>query len=650
MRDHGGERRWRRRALVATGVVMVTGAVSVPIVLAPQAAEASELATFSSCEELRAWRVEAAAREAGGTLSDAVAVDQPATAGDAVTAAPESTRAVTGSPGGGTGGGTGDTNVAVAGVDELDVVDRIDDRRALVATGGMLALVDLGSATRLDIVPVPFDARITFDPGAGIVWVVGSAQAPVPGSGQEPAVGSGLDSIPGSEASMSSPSWIGGEVEVTRVAVGDDRLVVEGSWTTKGVLVDARRTGERLHVVAVDSAWTSGGGEVPFADGPVPCDQVLYPTAPSGGDATLVVTLPARGEVAPQAAAEVIGSGQLVHVTDDAVYLATPVWDGSAPRTGLHRFDAATLAHTGSGAVEGSLLNQYAMSDYEGFLRVALTHPIPFGRGNPEPAPAVDVAPGRPEVSDRGQPLNEVVVLDTDGELDVVGRTARFGHPGETLHGIRFVGAVAYAVTFLTTDPFYVVDVADPAAPAVVGKVELPGFSAYLHPIADGLVIGVGPGADGRATMRLFDVADPARPTVVDTEILGDDTPVTYDPHAFLGLGGGRVALPATSWSSSTTEPCPLPVPLPGDSGGGTSGGSGGADELVCSPSPLVETTIVVAGTASGAFDVEERIAVVAPEPGSRILAVGDRWALLAGDRLLTVDGAGEVVGEVDLA
>ncbi len=64
----------------------------------------------------------------------------------------------------------------------------------------------------------------------------------------------------------------------------------------------------------------------------------------------------------------------------------------------------------------------------------------------------------------------------------------------------------------------------------------------------------------------------------------------------------------------------------------------------------VVDTTIVVAGTASGTFDVQERIGVVTTEPGSRILAVGDRWALLVGTRLLTVAGNGEVVTEVGLA
>ncbi len=609
--------------MAAAGVVAVTGALSVPLLLDPQAAEASELASFSSCEELKAWRAEAAPRGAGVGFPEGAAADSPAAAGDA--AAPESASRAQAGAG---GGGTGDTNVAVEGVDELDTVDRIDDRRALVATGGSLALVDLAGATRLGAVPVPSDARITFDPSAGVVWVVGSVPSPGPGAGPEPM----QDSV-----ASSSPSWLGGGVEVTRVAVEGDRLVAEGSWTTQGYLVDARRSGERLHVVAVDNAGTGGGGEVPFADGPVPCDQVLHPTAPSGGEATLVVTLAARGEVAPEHAAEVIGSGQLVHVTDDAVYLATPVWDGSTPRTGLHRFDAATLAHTGSGSVEGSLLNQYAMSDHEGFLRVALTHPSAFSR---QPGIAEDDgATVRPGLPGDGAPLNEVVVLDTEGDLEVVGRTDRFGHPGETLHGIRFVGAVAYAVTFLTTDPFYVVDIADPAAPAVVGEVELPGFSAYLHPIADGLVVGVGPGADGRAAMRLFDVTDPARPSVVDTEVLGDDTPVTWDPHALLALGEGRLALPATSWSSSTTEGCPVPLPEP----------VAPDAKVACSPLQQADTTIVVTGTAEGTFEVEERITVATPEPGSRLLAAGDGWALLAGTRLLTLDGGGNVVAELVL-
>ena len=290
----------------------------------------------------------------------------------------------------------------------------------------------------------------------------------------------------------------------------------------------------------------------------MPCDEVLHPVGPSSPEATLLVTLPATGDVVPSHSAEVVGSGQLVHVTSSAAYLATPLWEGETQQTSIHRFDLETLTHTGSGRVEGSLLNTFSMSEHEGTLRVAVTHGGGFGIPIEDVAVsdvAVDVAVTEPVAAQEApELLNEIVVLDTDGELDLLGRTERFGHPGETLQGIRFAGSVAYAVTFLNTDPFYVIDLADAATPRVVGEVELPGFSAYLHPIADGLVVGFGPDGEGRAAMKLFDVSDPSRPQVVDEEVLGDESPVVWDHHAFVSLGEGRFAVP-----SSTLRPLEQP-------------------------------------------------------------------------------------------
>src|SRR3546814_1696652 len=97
--------------------------------------------------------------------------------------------------------------------------------------------------------------------------------------------------------------------------------------------------------------------------------------------------------------------------------------------------------------------------------------PIEPGIGDSSSAAESDAVTPEADLSVE-QPLNEVVVLDTDGDLDVVGRNARFGLPDETLHGLRFVGVTAYAVTFPQTDPFYVVDLADSAQPRVVGEVK----------------------------------------------------------------------------------------------------------------------------------------------------------------------------------
>ena len=81
---------------------------------------------------------------------------------------------------------------------------------------------------------------------------------------------------------------------------------------------------------------------------------------------------------------------------------------------------------------------------------------------------------------------------------------------------MRFVGPIGYVVTFRQTDPLYTIDLRDPARPTVVGELKIPGYSAYLHPVDDGRLIGVGQDAtdQGRVTgtqMSLFDVGEPGR-------------------------------------------------------------------------------------------------------------------------------------------
>ena len=75
--------------------------------------------------------------------------------------------------------------------------------------------------------------------------------------------------------------------------------------------------------------------------------------------------------------------------------------------------------------------------------------------------------------------------------LVTLGRVGGLGR-GERIRAVRFVGDTAYVVTFRQIDPLYTVDLSDPAAPKVLGQLELLGFSAYLHPLGNGLLLGVG--------------------------------------------------------------------------------------------------------------------------------------------------------------
>ena len=111
---------------------------------------------------------------------------------------------------------------------------------------------------------------------------------------------------------------------------------------------------------------------------------------------------------------------------------------------------------------------------------------------------------------------------------------------GERVYSVRFVGDTGYVVTFRQIDPLYTLDLADPARPRVLGELKIPGYSAYLHPVGEDLLLGVGQDAteEGRPTgtqISLFDVSDLRRPARLHTHHLGAGwSEAERDPHAFL--------------------------------------------------------------------------------------------------------------------
>ena len=74
----------------------------------------------------------------------------------------------------------------------------------------------------------------------------------------------------------------------------------------------------------------------------------------------------------------------------------------------------------------------------------------------------------------------------------------------------------------------------------MLGELKIPGYSAYLHPIGEDLLLGVGQDADedGRAQgtqLSIFDVSDLRKPTRLHTEHLGRGwSEAEHDHHAFL--------------------------------------------------------------------------------------------------------------------
>ena len=130
------------------------------------------------------------------------------------------------------------------------------------------------------------------------------------------------------------------------------------------------------------------------------------------------------------------------------------------------------------------------------------------------------------------------------GSLPNANRPEPIGKPNETLYGVRFLGDRAYAVTFLRIDPLYVIDLADPADPRIAGELEVTGFSDFLHPVSDELLLGLGrevaggtePVAAGGVKLELFDVSDLSAPVSRGAVTIGDErthSEANWDRHAF---------------------------------------------------------------------------------------------------------------------
>ena len=252
----------------------------------------------------------------------------------------------------------------------------------------------------------------------------------------------------------------------------------------------------------------------------VDCDAVRRTRSVTGMDVATIVTLGLDDGLRQLDADAVMTTAETIYASTTGFYVAT--YDWSSERTGIHRFDTSDPArteYTGSGSVPGRLLNQWSLSEHEGDLRVATT---------------VDGRVDEPSES------RITVMRQAAGTLAPVGLVTGLGRT-EEIYGVRYVGDIAFVVTFRQTDPLYTVDLAEPTHPRVVGELKIPGFSTYLHPVAEDMLLGIGQSATDEGETRgtqlsLFDVSDLAAPRRVANLELGPDyySLAEYDHRAFL--------------------------------------------------------------------------------------------------------------------
>ncbi|MGC4806517.1 beta-propeller domain-containing protein [Micromonospora sp. DT233] len=460
------------------------------------------------------------------------------------------------------------TNTHEPDADEPDLV-KTDGRRIVTVVAGVLRVVDPATrrATgRLDLTgdrEVGHGGNLLLHGDRALVLLPGAARA-VP-SGGRPAVGTSagprlfLVDLTG-PPTLTATYGIGGSLLDARLTGPTARVVVRsqprlvlpelGEDATDEQRSAANRAaigraGLDAWLPAYD--WTEGRRS---GAGRVDCDR-LSVAADSTGTAVLTVLSfdLTGGRLGDGDPVSVVGDADTVYGTAGSLYLAgqaqrpaqqlrrggrpvSEVWPMVS--TVLHQFDTGAAGrprYLASGSVPGVLLNQYALSDWRGHLRVATTSSPP---------------PGSSSVTE-----SAVYVLARRGEtLAQVGAATGLGR-GERIHSVRYLGPTGYVVTFRRTDPLYALDLTDPAAPRVTGELKITGYSAYLHPAGEGRLLGVGQEADARGRTQglqvsLFDVADPARPTrLARHHVPRTASAAEFDPHAFLyDARTGLLALP----------------------------------------------------------------------------------------------------------
>lgn len=266
-----------------------------------------------------------------------------------------------------------------------------------------------------------------------------------------------------------------------------------------------------------------------------------------------------------------LGSGQNIYVSQSNLFVAVTQWENPVPLRGnapdtpvsskvmpiaeppkssttVYKFalENGKANYAGKGNVPGTILNQFSMDEYKGYFRIATTK-------------------GEMWRNDEHTSKNNIYVLDE--KMKLAGQVEDLA-PGERIYSVRFMGDRAYMVTFRQVDPLFVIDMKNPEAPKVLGKLKIPGYSDYLHPYDENHIIGFGkdtielPQKDWQGKdigpmafyqgmkMAVFDVSDVENPVEKFKEIIGDrgtDSELLRNHKALLfSKEKGLLAFPVT--------------------------------------------------------------------------------------------------------
>lgn len=452
------------------------------------------------------------------------------------------------------------TNNQVSGVDEADFV-KTDGQYTYIVTGGYFVIIDnwpVESAkelSRMELTGTPAELLIYQD----IVWIVSQQ--------------TGFDNELG-DALANFSSRVSQQTLVKMYDITDrshPELLRETA--IEGFYVAARRINQRVHLVtsaSLDISYLVDGVQSePDLNELLPiftdvlysntepsvttrlissCEHIFRPGTANGTSTISLLSFDLEEPAGDIQRQTIISNSGTVYANEEHLYIATtedqywswlPVFEGDTypqPGTTFHKFNLSGVpAYLASGRVDGYIINQFAMDEYQDAFRVLTTISAWW----------LDQ-----------DPLNSLYILGQSG-TQLVQRSVldNLGKPGERIYAARFLDEKGFLVTFQQIDPLYTLDLSDPDNPRVAGELEVPGFSTYLHPLDDELLLAIGRNASNDAIdLSLFDIGDFKNPELLFRESIGDGsyTEAQYNHKAFTWFSQQQMlALPVTRWQEN---------------------------------------------------------------------------------------------------
>lgn len=229
-------------------------------------------------------------------------------------------------------------------------------------------------------------------------------------------------------------------------------------------------------------------------------DKICMPDTESARNYTVITAIDIQNPSETTDSIGILSDQGLCYASAENIYLYETIWEEDGGRTTEIRkfsYGEGKLTGVAKTRVNGYLNDSFSIDEYNGYLRLVTT-------------------------VDR---TNAVYVLDE--KLEETGKIENLAKD-ERIYSARFMGDIGYFVTYRETEPLFSVDLSDPANPKIIGELKIPGFSEYLHPYGDGLLLGIGMEDDGndekdrRVKLSMFDISDPSNVKEIDKIVLKD--------------------------------------------------------------------------------------------------------------------------------